>query len=146
VTALFDSLAAAATDLRDLKHPFALIGGLAVSMRADPRFTRDADLAVSVRSDADAEATVHALVGRGYQVHAVVEQVATGRLATARLRSRVAGGIIVDLLFASSGIESEIALAADDWNLAEIACALITERKYNRDRDLAQLLSDLRSL
>jgi len=43
----------------------------------------------------------------------VVEQTTLGRLATARLRSRVAGGIIVDLLFASSGIESEIAAGAE---------------------------------
>lgn len=44
---------------------------------------------------------------------AVVEQTTLDRLATARLRSRVAGGVIVDLLFASSGIESEVAAGAE---------------------------------
>jgi hypothetical protein len=33
----------------DLRVPWALIGGLAVSVRAEPRFTRDIDLAVAVR-------------------------------------------------------------------------------------------------
>ena len=44
---------------------FALIGGLAVSARTEPRFTRDADLAVAVTSDAEAEAP-------HYEVDAVV--------------------------------------------------------------------------
>jgi len=113
MTVLIQSLAAAAEDLSELQRPFALVGGLAVSSRAEPRFTRDADLAVSVSSDSDAEQTVSALVARGYAVEAVVEQTTLGRLATARLRSRVAGGVIVDLLFASSGIESEIAAGAE---------------------------------
>ncbi len=34
---------------------FALVGGLAVSARTEPRFTRDADLAVALTSDAEAE-------------------------------------------------------------------------------------------
>ena len=33
----------------------ALVGGLAVSARAEPRFTRDVDLAVAVVSDDEAE-------------------------------------------------------------------------------------------
>lgn len=82
MTALLDSLAAAAADLSDLKRPFALIGGLAVSLRAEPRFTRDADMVVSVSSDNEAELTVNALITRGYSVDTVVEQTATGRLAT----------------------------------------------------------------
>ena len=40
------------------------------------------------------------------------------RLATAGLRSRVPGGIIVDLLFASSGIEPEITAAAEVLTVA----------------------------
>ncbi len=113
MTVLIQSLAAAADDLNELQRPFALVGGLAVSARAEPRFTRDADLAVSVSSDKDAEQTISALLTRGYAVEAVVEQTSLGRLATARLRSRVAAGVIVDLLFASSGIESEIAAGAE---------------------------------
>lgn len=65
MTALLDSLSAVTEDLHELNRPFALIGGLAVSLRAEPRFTRDADLVVSVGSDADAELIVNALLARG---------------------------------------------------------------------------------
>lgn len=41
--------------------PFALVGGLAVSARTEPRFTRDADLAVALASDAEAEALIREL-------------------------------------------------------------------------------------
>jgi hypothetical protein len=46
-------------DLGDLAKPCALVGGLAVSVRAEVRFTRDVDIAVRVASDAEAEALVH---------------------------------------------------------------------------------------
>ena len=42
---------------------FALIGGLAVSARTEPRFTRDADFAVALAGDAEAEALMNALSG-----------------------------------------------------------------------------------
>lgn len=96
--------------------PYALVGGLAVSARCEPRFTRDLDLAVAVEGDLEAEQLVSSLIARGYQVMAQVEQEQTGRLATARLlppRSRVSEGIVVDLLFASSGVEAELVAAAD---------------------------------
>lgn len=70
------------------------------------RFTRDVDIAVRVASDAEAEALVHALGGRGYRAVASVEHETQKRLATVRLLS--ADGVKVDLLFASSGLEPEI--------------------------------------
>jgi predicted nucleotidyltransferase len=94
----------------------ALVGGLAVSARAEPRFTRDIDLAVAVTSDDEAEAVVRALVAEGHGVAAIVEQTAAARLATVRLRppgEPDEGGVVVDLLFASSGIESMIVDAAE---------------------------------
>ena len=36
-----------------------LVGGLAVSVRCDPRFTRDVDLAIALQNDTQAEALVH---------------------------------------------------------------------------------------
>jgi predicted nucleotidyltransferase len=113
VSALFESISAAVLDLNRYGRPFAVVGGLAVSIRAEPRFTRDADLAVAVVDDDDAERLVAQLRAVGYGVAATVEQLATGRLATVRLQSRVADGVIVDLLFASSGIEAEITADAD---------------------------------
>lgn len=103
------------TDLADLRRQFALVGGLAVSARTEPRLTRDADFAVLVTDDRDAEALVLALQRRGWQVVTAIEQNAAGRLATVRLVAASEGvaGSVVDLLFASSGIEPEIVAAAD---------------------------------
>ncbi len=86
-----------------------------MSVRTEPRLTRDADLAVLVDGDRDAEALVRHLQGRGWQVVAAVEQDVAGRLATVRLAraGEDARGAVVDLLFASSGIEPEIVAAAD---------------------------------
>ena len=102
-------------DLRDLARRFALVGGLAVSARTEPRLTRDADLVVLVTGDRDAEALVRDLQGRGWQVTTAIEQDVAGRLATVRLAlaGRDLRGAVVDLLFASSGIEPEIVGAAD---------------------------------
>ena len=101
-------------DLTEAGVSFALIGGLAVSARTEPRFTRDADLAVALDSDARAQALVHRLRLLGYGIAAIVEQEAVGRLATVRLTpSRAPHAPVVDLLFASSGIESEIVAEAD---------------------------------
>jgi 2-polyprenyl-3-methyl-5-hydroxy-6-metoxy-1,4-benzoquinol methylase len=88
---------------------FALIGGLAVSVRTELRFTRDADFAVAVASDGEAEALVRRLRAHGYQVAAVVEQEAVERLATVRLTvADDVEGPVIDLLFASSGIERDV--------------------------------------
>lgn len=108
-------LRAAALDLADLRLRWALVGGLAVSARTEPRFTRDVDLVIAVRGDQDAEQAVHTLQRRGYGVHALVEEAAAGRLATARLapRGEDEAGIVLDVLFASSGIEPEIAGSAE---------------------------------
>lgn len=94
---------------------WALVGGLAVSARAEPRTTRDVDVVVAVEHDIDAERTVLALRQRGYgDAGQMIEQQATGRLATMRMTSPVTrdGVAVVDLIFASTGIESEIVAAA----------------------------------
>ncbi len=102
--------------LQDLDVGHALIGGLAVSARAEPRFTRDVDLAVAVASDREAEAVIHQLTGRGYRILAVLEQEVTGRLATVRFQPPESGEqeTILDLLFSSSGIEPEIVETATE--------------------------------
>ena len=112
-------LRAATTDLAELRLRWALVGGLAVSARTEPRFTRDVDLVIAVRSDTDAEQAVHALGRRGYRILALVEQETAGRLATARLipPGEDAAGIVLDILFASSGIEVEIASMADTMEI-----------------------------
>ncbi|HJR70503.1 MAG TPA: nucleotidyl transferase AbiEii/AbiGii toxin family protein [Gammaproteobacteria bacterium] len=107
---LFEALAQILSRLDAHGAPAAVLGGLAVSAWTEPRFTRDVDLAVAVQTDAEAERIVRQLCGEGYRLLATVEQTAAGRLATARLLppGESEEGMIVDLLFASSGIEPEI--------------------------------------
>lgn len=64
--------------------------------------------------DADAEALVRGFIASGYGVVAMVEQEATGRFATARLVTpgSTPDAVVVDLLFATSGIEPELVAQA----------------------------------
>lgn len=98
-----------ASDLDALKLSYALIGGFAVSIRTDPRFTQHIDLVVAVTDDEAAESAVNRLVARGYTILAVVEHEAQSRLATVRLELP----------------EEELLLARD-------AVDLIEERGYAR--------------
>jgi len=67
-------------------------------------------MAVAVSDDQEAEEVVFALQNQGYHLEALVEQRKTKRLATARLRAPGRGdsAVLVDLLFASSGVEPEL--------------------------------------
>lgn len=87
-----------------------------MSARAEPRTTRDLDVAVSVSDDREAERSVRFFRERGYELVSHLEQKATGRLATMRLRvpGEEAGGVVTDLLFASSGIEPELVARAEE--------------------------------
>jgi hypothetical protein len=51
---------------------FALVGGIAVSVRAEARFTRDVDVAVAVTSDAEAEDVARDLTSQGWSMSALV--------------------------------------------------------------------------
>ena len=100
------ALAAICGELVRLGRRFALVGGLAVSVRAEVRFTRDVDIVVLVADDPDAESLTYELRTAGYSAVASVEHETRHRLSTVRLMSP--SGVKVDLLFASSGIETEI--------------------------------------
>jgi hypothetical protein len=101
----------AVADLDALRVRWALIGGLAISVRSAPRFTKDLDFAVAVADDSEAEDVVHRLRGRGYQPAQILEQSYTERLSGVRLE-RGGSDVVVDLLFASSGIENEVVASA----------------------------------
>ncbi|MCY4506378.1 MAG: nucleotidyl transferase AbiEii/AbiGii toxin family protein [Acidobacteria bacterium] len=144
-------------DLTRARVAFALIGGLAVSARTEPRFTRDADLAVAVANDAEAEALVQTLRWLDYRIESVVEQEAAGRLATVRVvRSRAPRAPVVDLLFASSGIEPEIVTEAEVLELLPrlsmrvattghlIALKVLSRDDVTRPQDLVDLRALLR--
>ena len=52
------ALRKAVADLNAVRARWALVGGLAVSARTIPRFTKDLDFAVAVADDGEAEETV----------------------------------------------------------------------------------------
>ena len=114
-TRLLAVLRLTAATLEARQQRWALVGGLAVSIRCEPRFTRDIDLAVAVGNDAEAEALVAHLLAAGYRLRLSLEHRALDRLAAIRLSPprEPDEGIVVDLLFASSGIEADICAQAD---------------------------------
>jgi hypothetical protein len=156
VTELETILRGIRSELEGLGKRWSLVGGLAVVVRGEPRFTRDADLAIAVQSDAEAESLVRGLQGRGYSVLATVEQQAVDRLATVRLipPGQDEEGIVLDLLFASSGIEPEVTEASEVLEILPglrlpvartghlIALKVLSRDDLQRPTDLA----DLRSL
>ena len=87
---------------------------MAVSVRAEPRLTRDADVAVSIADNVEAENVVDRLTACGYVPTAGLEEEGTGRLATVRLAHPERAGVLVNLLFASCGIEAEIVRQAEE--------------------------------
>jgi len=152
VTSLEAALRKISTELTQAGVPFALVGGLAVSVRTEPRFTRDADLVVALATDAEAEALIHDLRARNYGIEAIVEQEAVGRLATVRLLpSREPQAPVVDLLFASSGIEAEVVADAERIELLPhlqmgvartghlIALKVLSRDDVKRPQDIADL-------
>jgi predicted nucleotidyltransferase len=152
---LSDSLARISADLDDLGVRWAVVGGLAVSVRAEPRMTRDVDVAISVASDIDAERIVRALRDCGYQPVELLEQEGAKRLATARMTTEGhVEGIVIDLLFASSGIESEIVDSSEKLEVFPGVEARVATRSHlmamkvlaRDDRTRPQDLDDLRSL
>ena len=102
-------------DLRKLKADWAIFGGFAVSMRTQPRTTLDVDVAISADSDRDAETLIRSLTHLGYGVDRILEQDVVGRLAGVRLLppAEVKSHAPIDVLFATSGIEDEIAGQAE---------------------------------
>lgn len=152
MTRLQQALVALSRDLDELGARWALVGGLALAAHVEARTTRDLDVAVSVTGDREAELLVRELRSRGYYEHTLIEQEKTGRLATVRLAAPGEGpeGLVVDLLFASSGIELEIVAEAEALEVlpglslpvARVGHLLATKLLAARPRDLedAQML------
>jgi predicted nucleotidyltransferase len=137
-------------DLRALGIRWALVGGWAVSLRGEPRTTRDLDVTIAVSSDRQAERIARDLLHRGYDFlpESVLEQTTVHRLATVRFLSPATPeGCIVDLLFASSGIEPEVVAAASqlevlpglDVPVVQLGHLIALKVLAGRPQDLADL-------
>ncbi|MFF0342296.1 nucleotidyl transferase AbiEii/AbiGii toxin family protein [Kribbella sp. NPDC004875] len=140
-------------DLQDLGTPWALVGGLALCVRAEPRPTADIDIAVAVPDDATAKACVDDLLAAGYRLSEEIVHDQTGRLATVRLDCpAVHEDVGLDLFFASCGVEAEVVGAAEPLQVPPglsipvarvghlIAVKLLWRSGEKRDRDLRTLL------
>lgn len=152
---LDEVLAEAARSLDQLGTRWCLVGGLAVAVRAEPRFTRDIDLAVSVANNEVAEGVVRGLRALGYEVTATLEHDVTGRLASVRFQppGEEPEAVVLDLLFASSGIEPEIVDASDELEVVpglyvRVARGghLLALKLLSADEDRPQDLADIRVL
>lgn len=112
-------------ELESLDAQFALVGGMAVAVRAEPRFTRDIDLAVAVADDSAAERILGGLIRRGYRPVAELDRKDRPRLAAMRLAPPGSDidileserTPIIDLIFAACGIEPEVVAAATPFRV-----------------------------
>lgn len=125
------ALARISGDLRALGVRWAVVGGLALAVRAEPRQTRDIDIAIAVESDREAEDLIRDLRPHGYRDNpdgALIEQTDTARLATIRLIGP--SEVVIDLLFASSGIEREIVEMAERLEILPGVTASVIQRGH----------------
>ncbi len=100
------------SDLRSKGIGWALVGGIAVTLRVSPRATEDVDVVLAVGSDWEAQKVIGFLFSRGW--HYVKEhQDHQEQIASTRIRGPGRGEVIVDLLVAVSGIETEVVASAE---------------------------------
>lgn len=102
-------------DLNEIDTPYALVGGIAYGLRAEPRFTRDIDFTIAVSNEQEAEQVTAHLIRCGYFPQMELTNRHTGELATFRMRHKksidgvpVDESPFIDLLFSHCGIEQEI--------------------------------------
>lgn len=138
------------TQLREEGIGFALVGALAVAVRAVDRKTRDIDFVVAVDSNIEADKLVYAMKCRGHHIreslfHKPTEALATQRFVLAGSNEQRPN---LDLLFRTSGIEREVVDAATDVALLDGTMVPVASRAHlialktlsesdvrNRDRD-----------
>jgi hypothetical protein len=117
---LLFALESIVTQLNSQNIKYAIVGGFAVSFYGYERTTKDIDLAIMTDSDRESEKIIQQLFAYGFTQKAILEHQPSGRLATIRLNSprlHNYGSVVVDLLFASSGIENEIVHEAKSHEL-----------------------------
>lgn len=147
---LAQALSQVSAHLTALSYEWALVGGLAISTRCEPRFTHDLDIAITVDSDEQAELLTFKLIRSGAQMKFLLDQDEQGRLSMARLLMGSSSLTPVDLLFASSGIEAEVIQSATLLevfpqvhvpvaSIAHLAALKLLSASHKRLKDLADL-------
>jgi len=88
----------------------ALVGGVAVGVWGEERFTKDLDFALAVKTDKDAEKLVKAMVDKGFRIETVLEHKPSDSIALVIFSSPTSDKIPyrVDLIFMQTGIEKEV--------------------------------------
>jgi hypothetical protein len=129
-------------DLAALGVDWALVGGLAVTFRSAPRFTRDIDLAVAVVEGADSDRLIRGLRDRGYRHLSGRSLFEADDEPLRELRFNSPEGVRVDLILAWSGIEHEIVESAELFPTGPISVPvcriehlLATKIHAHRDKD-----------
>ena len=125
----------AVAGLTALKVQWALIGGLAISVRSVPRFTKDLDFAVAVAGDPEAE-----VVAGATRLDVLPQQTAPVASTGHLIALKVLAGRNQDL----TDLESLIPGApAADLDVARNAVKLIQARGFNREQDVVADLEKL---
>lgn len=109
MTDLARAVEALSKDLAACGVRYALVGGLAVSVRSEPRFTRDVDVVAVVAAEA-VDSVARQLAQRGHTIEAIMTDAAAGGVAGVRLRHQ---GVREDILLSFSGLEAETCASAE---------------------------------
>jgi len=150
MTQIEEALAEIATILEELRIPYMLIGGMAVSLWGEPRATLDLDFSLWVEADAF-EATLAALCQR---LPALSEHPLAFAARTRVLPATSSNGVRIDLVFASLPPEKKAIARAQPKEVAGktvmvaavedlVLMKLISEREKDWD-DARRLLRRFR--
>lgn len=104
--------------------PFAVIGGVAVGVRGEPRFTADVDVIIGLELD-DALQLIHRLPGSHFEplFAGVAEVVRTSFILPLR---HVETGVKVDAAIGLSGFERQLLARATEMELAGVVAPVAT--------------------
>lgn len=123
---LIEPLKRVADELGDLPVPFAVVGGLAVSVRCAMRATEDVDVAVPAEDDAEIDRIGRHFMASGHHLLMYLMKPSKQRTAVLRLLSPVippgweeGERPIIDLIFGSCGIEAEVVAEATPEEIAD---------------------------
>lgn len=144
--ALAQLLALTVAELEAAGAHYALVGGVAVGLLAEPRVTRDLDFAISVPDDREAERLLLGLQRRGFVVQTLFEN-DQKRISTVRTLYRRGPRVFIDFLFHNARIEQELVAAASPFRIAGVDGVQVVGRTHllamkllaSRPKDLPDL-------